>query len=112
MGYSMRSCREIEKCGSISGLFSGGVKRRLLERVRLLKFWLLRRRTREGKDCFSSSLLRGILSGALTRDGAVSCSPRHLVEEETFRYGYYGFPVYFHSSYLSCLILCDFYSAC
>ena len=39
--------------------------------------------------------LRGILSWALTGDGARSCNPR-LVEEEAFRYGCYGFPVHLH----------------
>ena len=35
-----------------------------------------------------------------------------VVAEEAFRYGCCGSPVYFHFSYLLCLILCDCYSVC
>ena len=54
------------------------------------------------------TLERRILSWGFTQDRATSHNSKHPAEEETFRFGYYGFYVRFHSSYFSYLILCDF----
>ena len=69
--------------------------------------------TVRGSGAFGCWLLeepfgRKILSWVFTEDRATSHNSKHPAEEETFRFGYYGFHVRFHSSYFSYLMLCDF----